>query len=158
MAIDKKEKKAAFKQRLKAHCIAVIQQRIDTASDAMKQAQESANNEGKSSAGDKYETGRAMNQIERDNYAYQLSVAMEDMALLRSIDADKLYEKADNGSVIQSADAAYFIATGLGVITFEDIKIVVLSPKAPLSNQLRGKVKGDTILLNGKTIEIKAIF
>ena len=150
--------KLKFKQRLKAHCLAVVQLRIDTASDAMKAAQEAANNEEKSSAGDKYETSRAMNQIERDNYAYQLSVAVDDMNLLQTIDADRLYDHADNGAVVQGADLTYFIATGLGVITFEGIKMVVLSPKAPLSNMLRGKKKGEQIILNAKTIEIKDVF
>ncbi|MCW3128110.1 MAG: hypothetical protein JWO03_3768 [Bacteroidetes bacterium] len=131
---------------------------MDTASAAMQQAQEAANSEDKSSAGDKYETSRAMNQIERDNAAYQLSVAIQDMNLLQTIDADHLYTQADNGAVIQSSDALYFIATGLGVITFVDIKVVVLSPKAPLSTALRGKVKGDSLTLNGKTIGITDVF
>ena len=58
------------KKQLYDLCQAVVQQRIDTARHAMTAAQESANEEGKSSAGDKYETGRAMAQIERDRHAH----------------------------------------------------------------------------------------
>ena len=43
----------------------------------MANAQESANAEEKSSAGDKYETGRAMMQIERDKAAQQLNESMK---------------------------------------------------------------------------------
>jgi acyl-CoA thioesterase len=104
------------------------------------QAQEAANSEEKSSAGDKYETSRAMNQIERDNYAHQLSVAIEDMNLLQTIDSDRLYEQADNGAVICSTDKSiYFIASGIGIVQFEDDKVIVLSPKAPLAQMLRGR-------------------
>ena len=43
----------------------------------MVNAQEAANEEGKSSVGDKYETGRAMMQIERDKAAQQLDEALK---------------------------------------------------------------------------------
>ena len=43
---------------------AQLDEKIQVALQAMKAAQESANAETKSSAGDKYETGRAMGQIE----------------------------------------------------------------------------------------------
>ncbi|MBS1594672.1 MAG: 3-oxoacyl-ACP synthase [Bacteroidetes bacterium] len=150
--------KLAFKSRLRAHCLALIQQRIDTATAAMEQAQESANSEDKSSAGDKYETGRAMSHIERDNYAYQLSVAIDDRNQFLGIDCEKQYDKAENGAIISGGDVLYFIATGLGVMTFEGLKVVALSPKAPLSGLLRGKSKGDTVTLNGKALILSDIF
>lgn len=150
--------KLVFKNRLRAHCLALIQQRIDTATAAMAQAQESANSEDKSSAGDKYETGRAMSHIERDNFAYQLSVAIDDRNQFLGIDCERLYDKADNGAVVWSGELFYFIATGLGVLSFEGMKVVALSPKAPLSAALRGKAKGDSLTLNGKTIRITDIF
>ena len=153
-----KQERIIYKQRVKAHCMGIIQMRIDLATQAMNQAQEAANSEEKSSAGDKYETSRAMNQIERDNYAHQLSVAIEDMNLLQTIDSDKLYEQADNGSVICSADTIYFIASGMGIIQFEGDKVIVLSPKAPLAQMLRGKSKGDQVSLNGKDFTINDIF
>ena len=158
MSQNPDSEKLSYKQRLKAHCLSVIQLRIDTASEGMEDAQDAANSEEKSSAGDKYETSRAMNQIVRDNYAHQLSVAVQDMNLLQTVNADMLYDKADNGAVIYSADLIYFIATGLGVITFEGMKVVVLSPKAPLSNLLREKGKGDSVTLNGKSITITDVF
>ncbi len=124
----------------------------------MEQAQESANNDDKSSAGDKYETGRAMSHIERDNAAYQLSVALDDRSQFMGIDCEKLYDKVDNGAVVQSGDMLYFLATGLGVLSFEGMKVVALSPKAPLSALLRGKVKGETVTLNGKAITLSEVF
>lgn len=150
--------KLTFKSRLRAHCLGLIQQRIDTATAAMKQAQEAANSEDKSSAGDKYETGRAMSHIERDNYAYQLSVAIDDRNQFLGMDCEKQYDRADNGAVILSGDTVYFIATGLGVLSFEGMKVVALSPKAPLSALLRGKVKGDTVTLSGKAITLSDVF
>jgi hypothetical protein len=52
--------KIAFKSKLKNFGLGMLRQRIGTAQEDMNRAQEAANSEEKSSAGDKYETGRAM--------------------------------------------------------------------------------------------------
>ena len=148
----------AYKQGLKAQCVSMLRERVDTARQAMESAQESANNEDKSSAGDKYETGRAMSQIDRDRSAGQMDEAVQELIKLQSIDADLLHKEGTNGAVVICGDAVYFIATGLGVIEHEGHKVAILSPKAPLSNLLRGKVKGETVAFNGKTIEITDVF
>ena len=49
-----------IKFRLHAACQTFIEQRMAAAAQAMQAAQESANSDTKSSAGDKYETGREM--------------------------------------------------------------------------------------------------
>ena len=158
MELIKAEDRAAYKQRLKAHCVAMLRERVDTARQAMEAAQESANNEEKSSAGDKYETGRAMSQIDRDRSAGQMDDAIQEMLKLQSLDADKLVDQANNGAVVQCGTALYFIAAGLGIITHEGNKVIVLSPMAPLSNALRGKTRGDKVLFNGNTFEIADVF
>ena len=53
-----------IKQTLYNFCVTYINQRMATAQQAIHTAQASANEETKSSAGDKYETGRAMMQLE----------------------------------------------------------------------------------------------
>ncbi len=158
MELIKAEERMQYKKRLKAQCVALLRERIDTARQAMESAQESANNEDKSSAGDKYETGRAMSQIDRDCSAGQMDDAIQEMLKLQSLDADKLYEQVNNGAVVQCGDMVYFIATGLGVIHHEGHKVIVLSPMAPLSNLMRGKLKGDKVTFNGNDFEIKNVF
>jgi hypothetical protein len=152
------EDKITYKQRLKAHCVDILRERVDTARQAMEAAQESANNEGKSSAGDKYETGRAMSQIDRDRSAGQMDEAVQDMLKLQSLDADRLYDEVNNGAVVICGETIYFIATGLGVIEHQGRKVIVLSPMAPLSSQLRGKKKGDGVTFNGKSFEMTDVF
>lgn len=48
------------KAKLYASCLKLVDERVSHIEDAMRNAQASANEETKSSAGDKYETGRAM--------------------------------------------------------------------------------------------------
>ena len=71
--------KIAFKEKLRSQCIALIEERMQLAAEAMQQAQDAANAEEKSSAGDKYETGRAMNHIQKDLHArHGLEVELRD--------------------------------------------------------------------------------
>ena len=63
----------SIKQELYKLCQTYIQQRILTAKQAIEAAQQAANNETKSSSGDKYETGRAMMQLEIEKDSAQLS-------------------------------------------------------------------------------------
>ena len=158
MKFKSTQEKSAYKQGLKAHCVSLLRDRIDTARQAMESAQESANNEGKSSAGDKYETGRAMSQIDRDRSAGQMDEAIQEKLKLQSIDSDRLYDAVTNGAVVICGESIYFIATGLGVIAYAGRKVVVISPKAPLSNLLREKVKGDKVTFNGNSFEITEVF
>jgi hypothetical protein len=150
--------KLQYKQRLKAQCVALLSGRVAETRQAMDDAQQSANSEEKSSAGDKYETGRAMSMIDRDRNAKRLEEVVQELLLLQSIPAGALYEHVANGAVIGCGEKIYFIATGLGALNFEDHQVIVLSPWAPLANLLRGKKKGEAIMLNGIAMGIEEVF
>ena len=158
MELTTREQKLQYKKELKAQCIAMLSERMEAARQAMNSAQEAANSEEKSSAGDKYETGRAMSQIERDNYAARLEEVQQEMNLLQSMDTDKIYETVNNGAVIRSGDAIYFIAIGLGVIHFRSQKVAVLSPRSPFAAAVRDKSIGDKVSFHGSDISISDIF
>jgi transcription elongation GreA/GreB family factor len=132
-----------YKAILHTHCVSILQLRIDETRAAMDDAQESANSEDKSSAGDKYETGRAMSQIARDKFAAQLAELMQEMRLLQSIDVSHIYDRVTNGAVIACGSSIFFIAIGLGAIPYEDLRIAILSPRSPFATAMRDKKLGD---------------
>ena len=150
--------KIDFKTRLKQHCIAVIEQRVANAAAAMQQAQDAANEEEKSSAGDKYETSRAMNHLEKDMHAKQLQSNRQELSLLSSIDCSRIYTTVTTGSVVICADVSFFIAAGLGKILFEGKSIYILSPAAPVSKLLLNKERGDSVTFNGRTSLIQDLY
>ena len=96
----KTTERSALKQRLLQHCKSILEKRITAARSAMEQAQEAANSEGKSSAGDKYETSRAMGQLDRDMNARQMEEAHRDQAFLNSIPEDSVFTSVQVGSVV----------------------------------------------------------
>jgi len=63
----------SVKKQLYSLCLAYIDERIQVANQAIQFAQDSANDETKSTAGDKYETGRAMAQLEIEKINAQLN-------------------------------------------------------------------------------------
>ncbi len=146
-----------LKIALKAECIKMLEERIKNASEAMLSAQESANSEGKSSAGDKYETSRAMGQQDRDMNARQLEQARKDLSYIQSLDVEKPKSTIAPGTLVICKEGTYFLSAGLGSVKINSQQIHLVSPAAPLANLLLGKTAGDKISLNGRVIEILEI-
>lgn len=153
------EDKLAFKQKIKEACAQIIGKRIETARAAMQQAQESANSDEKSSAGDKHETSRAMGHLDSEMNARQLSQALHDLETLHKLNTSTILTKAAPGTVIiTTGNDVFFIGAGLGVISIDNNEVIVLSPAAPLAIQLASKKEGDTFSFKGKSTSIKSIF
>lgn len=145
------EIKIDFKIQLFEHCKSEIEKRINSFTAAMLDAQESANSEDKSSAGDKYETGRAMSHIARDMHAKQLQAAKTDLSNLMQINPTVVCTKAQKGALILTSNQQLiFIATSIGLIDFEGSKIAVVSPAAPIAQALLNKTKGNEVVIAGK--------
>ncbi|HVU58529.1 MAG TPA: hypothetical protein VHD83_25885 [Puia sp.] len=150
--------KRDHKTALKQFALDLISTRIRAAGQQADQAQEAANQEEKSSAGDKYETGRAMSQNQRDLYSRQQAENARELAALHQIKVDTLYSTAVTGAFIQCDGIGFFIAAGLGKQQLHDQTIFFLSPAAPLAKTLYQKRTGDSFVFNGRTFHILDIF
>ncbi len=138
-------------------CSDWIDEKISITTKAVKDAQDSANNEEKSSAGDKYETGRAMSQNQRDMYARQLAECNKQKQLLLNIDSTKIQDRVSSGALVITDTANYFIAISAGVFVLEDKTYFAVSLETPIATLLHHKKVGDSFLLNGKNIKINTI-
>lgn len=146
------------KKQLYDLCRAVVQQRVETARHAMTAAQESANEEGKSSAGDKYETGRAMAQIERDRHAHLLTDALTMAQDLARINVDKSYATVLPGSVVTTDRGVFFISIGAGkLLTDTGTAVFAVSPASPIAVALAGKTTGDRVTFNKLTYALLTV-
>lgn len=152
------QEKIAFKTSLKNWALHLLGMRMITSEEAMRQAQESANNEEKSSAGDKYETGRAMGHLQKDMHARQLSELVREVAALHAVNTETLYTEGKSGAFLQTDHIAFFISIGLGKQLVEGQAVVFLSPQAPLAKTLQNKRTGDSIVFNHETMIVRDIF
>jgi hypothetical protein len=150
--------KLARKASLKQFGLDLILQRIEVARQAADQAQQSANQEEKSSAGDKYETGRAMGHLQQEMYARQQAEYEREFTALRQVRTDTLCTSAIPGAFIQCSGIAFFVSAGLGRRTIDGNTILFLSPAAPLAKTLQNKRTGDTFIFNDQTLSIEDIF
>ena len=156
--------KLAFKGKLKQWGLELIGQRMAAARQAMEQAQEAANSEEKSSAGDKYETGRAMGHLQKDMHARQLAESAKELAKLHAVPTESLCHEGRTGAFVQADGAAFadsvafFISAGLGKQTFNGQTILFLSPRAPIAKQLEKKKPGDKVRFNQKDLVIRDVF
>jgi hypothetical protein len=116
-----------LKEAILLHINALQNQKLTELKQAIDAAQASANTEDKSSAGDKYETGRAMAQNTRDMYAKQYAIALADKALLQKIQTIKPAASVVQGSLVHTSVALYLIGLGLGKIELETQTVLCVS-------------------------------
>lgn len=144
----------SLKIALHALCEQLVATRIATAKDAMDAAQAAANAEGKSSAGDKYETGRAMMQLERDQHARALAENLKLKQALDGLDPTLQHEQVRPGSLVQTSTGTYYISISLGQVDIDGVTYIAISPVTPLAALLLGLKPGDKTAFNKRPISI----
>lgn len=120
-----------------------------------------SNNDTKSSMGDKYETGREMLQQEINNLQVQLNEVLKQQDFLKTsfdkLRMTKKFDKAEKGAIVKTERGLFFISVSLGEITFENQKIICISPESPLAKAMNGKQKSDVFSLNNMSQKILII-
>ncbi len=144
----------SLKITLHTLCQQQVNMRIDTAKEAMEAAQAAANTEGKSSAGDKYETGRAMMQLERDQHARLLAEAHKLQQVLDGIDPRLQHDQVRLGSLVKTSNGNYYIAISLGKLELDKIVYMAISPITPLGSVLMGLKAGEFATFNKQKIQV----
>lgn len=146
------------KETLFEHCERYINKRIDTIQNILKELQESKSNESKSSMGDKYETGRAMIQIEENKNKAQLSQAYDVKRVLSKIELEKQSDSVAIGSLVKTNNGMYFLSIGVGKVEVDTLAVFCIAINSPIALQMRNKKIGDKISFNRNEIVIEGIF
>ena len=146
-----------LKQNLYQLCHAYIDKCIEANLQTIADAQKASNDDTKSSAGDKYETGRAMMQQEKDRGMAQLNEANKQKVFLNSIATNTCHTKAETGSLIFTDKGNFYLAISAGVLRFQGVEYVAVSPASPIGMKLKGLAEGQNFSLNGKVFQINKI-
>lgn len=139
-------------------CVKMLEARISVCRNAIDNAQQASNNEEKSSAGDKFETSRAMNHLEKEMYGKQLQSNLAEFAALQSRDPETLHTSVKAGAFIACKNFDIYIAAGLGKTKINDRIVYLISPEAPLNLLLKAKKEGDRFIFNQTQEEIIEIY
>ncbi|WP_183575749.1 3-oxoacyl-ACP synthase [Mucilaginibacter sp. X5P1] len=143
-----------IKEELHKLCTTYVQKRMDEAEKAFKAAEQASNDDTKSSAGDKYETGRAMMQQEKDRNTTQLNEANKLMVALNRISAKGSSAVAETGSLVITNNGKFYIAISAGTLAVNGESYFAVSPASPIGIKLKGLKVGDEFDLNGKEYKV----
>ncbi|MCO6498808.1 MAG: 3-oxoacyl-ACP synthase [Vicingus serpentipes] len=150
-------KTLAIKIQLHKKCIEIINQRIIDLKNIIQEAQNAANNETKSSAGDKHETGRTMAQLETEKLTSQLSEALKLEQHITQINPKVQHQKVALGSLVITNNGNFYIAVSLGKIEIDGISYFAISTVSPIGKLLIGLKANDAFSFNGKNYVIERI-
>ena len=148
---------AALKQAILASCRARLTEQLSSIEASLSTLRKSKSNETKSSAGDKFETGRAMLQLEENNLRQQLAAARATEELLTKAERQPTGVEIAIGSLVATDRGLYMLAAGLGKISERGRVVYCVSPGSPIGQRLVGKVTGDRFLFNDTTFTILGV-
>ncbi|MFN3917841.1 MAG: transcription elongation factor [Flavobacteriales bacterium] len=131
-----------------------LQEKIDELREEIDSAKASRNSESKSSAGDKYETGREMIQVEINKQELQLSKTKQLLYELSSINSSEKHSVVSFGSLIKTDSDYYFISIPYGKIEINGRICYAVSMASPLAKNLIGRMPFDEFTFNGEIVKI----
>lgn len=148
---------STLKQNIHQKCVELVDQKIAMHQKAMNDAQDSANKEQRSTAGDKYDTARAMSQNERDMFARQLAESLQMKKILTTIDSSKVSKKVSGGSLVKTSMGNFYLSVSLGKIAHDGVTYFAISPLTPIGQAMLDKKVRDGFEVRGNLEKINTV-
>ncbi len=147
-------------QELKLKCYEACrnyaEEKISTTQSTIAEYRQAANNETKSTAGDKHDVSRAMMQLEQEKFAKQLQQNKKLMAVLSQIDPSKLCKVVEMGALVTTDSGKFYIAIGAGKLSSENVMAISLA--SPIAQKMFKCSEGEIFEFNCKKIKIRSIY
>lgn len=148
----------ATKEKLFKACAAYLEKRINRIRLAMQDLENDLENETKSSAGDKYETGREMINLEWNKLSRQLQEFKNLENTLEMSRRSSAKNVIQLGTAVHTTTANYLISIPAGQLQVDADKYFAIGANAPIAQLLLHKKVGDKIIFNDKNSKILEIF
>ncbi|RZK50234.1 MAG: 3-oxoacyl-ACP synthase [Pedobacter sp.] len=148
----------SIKIDLIADCKQLILAKIDTANEAIQLAEEALLSDTKSSAGDKFETGREMAQQEISRTKRILLESQHQLFQIKQLEAAVTpAPKVQAGSLIITNQGMFFLGVSLGMVLSNTNQVMVISTVSPMGKILLGKKVGEGFDFLHKNFQILEI-
>ena len=131
----------------------ILEKSLEEARREYNLAKESRDSDTKSSAGDKFETGREMMQREMDKLSALVDNTLNSIAKLDRLTDLPAAAVISEGSLVITDQETYYISIGYGKLD----SVYAISIESPLGVELKGKRVGECIEMRGRKITIKSI-
>ncbi len=143
-----------FKLHVYDCCKAIIDGRIKDLQRKLTDLREMAAAETKSTAGDKYETARAMLHQEQEQASVQLAALQAQLSLLQKSNPRIRHSRIVQGTLIYTDKGIFFISTGLGKMMVNDTPVWAISLQSPLGKAFAGYTADTIVVFNNSTYAI----
>lgn len=145
-----------LKSGLLSFCFDYINKKLEVLEDELRLAQDSTNDQSKSSVGDKHETGRAMAQLEQEKLSSQFLELEKQKQILTKINPEVINQNIGLGSLVKTNKGSFFLAIAIGKVTLNNSDFFVISLSSPIGQALFNH-QGNKVNFNGAIIEIDEV-
>jgi transcription elongation GreA/GreB family factor len=138
-----------FKEKVFAYCLEHVDELIASYRNNLRDLNESAANETKSTAGDKHETALAMLQIEQKNIQARLEEVTNRKHLLENFKQITPSGRITNGSLVKTTRGYFLLTVALGKLQVDGETVIAISAASPLGTNMWGLQINDSFEFKG---------
>lgn len=146
-----------MKQKIHERYLQLVNDKIDAFRDMILALSDDAQNDAKSSAGDKHETALSMMHLEQEKLNAKLAECLDQKAVLERINPQIAPAKIAVGSLVKANGIWLFVSLALPKITIDGVNVIALSAQSPLGNKLLGHEVGYSFAINGSEYTIESV-
>ena len=146
-----------IKAKLYDFCVTVIEEKLSVINSVLDNAQDSANHETKSTAGDKHDTSRELLHQERNKAAQNLNNQLMKRRTLIQLNNFPSSVNVGFGSLLNTNQGWVFIGLSIGNIQFNEEQVLCVSPISPFAKAFEGASQGDCVEFNNTSFVIETI-
>ncbi len=146
-----------IKKKLHEACLTFVTARLALEQKGLAEAFETANADTKSSAGDKYETGRAMAHLDQEKFSRMIAETSELRERLMKIDPLRQCESVVPGAAVVTNRGSFYCAISAEDVEINGEEFCTISLASPLGLALAGKVVGESVQFRNLIFVIEEI-
>ncbi len=146
------------RKQVKEEVLTQLQKQIVNINEQITSLTEDAQNDAKSSAGDKHETGLAMMHLEQEKLSAKLRDLLQFETIVLKLPEEKQTDKVTLGSIVKTSKGIFYVSIAIPALKFQNQTVVCISPSAPLMKLLLNKTSGEEITFNSITYKILEIY
>ena len=146
------------RKELKQLVLNVLNNQIEAIQNQISSLSEDAQNDAKSSAGDKHETGLAMMHLEQEKLNAKLIELLDMQQTASKLSNVKTVKKVVLGSIVKTNKAVFYLSVPIQPVNYKNVQVFCVSVHAPLIQYLLNKEVGVEVTFNNITHKILEIF
>lgn len=146
-----------FKKKIHQQLLKLLEDKLIQLTEAIDTSIKARDSETKSSAGDKYETGREMAQSEIDKLANNKISTKNLLNELKNLNPDTQNSIVTTGSLVETNHETFYLSISYGRMKVDHKEIYAISAYSPIGMALKAKKVGEKVNFNGKEYTITSV-